>query len=120
MRHLNFGLVGDFQDIEQSDRPNMKAGLWKSLYDVNDPITVQVKDLSDLVASRPYGPIATKLNWDGLTPEGFVRVSFSLISAESGYENPEWLMHSNEPDCGRDLSVTPVVVDPLAGTIRNV
>ncbi|MGD0954145.1 MAG: restriction endonuclease [Methanotrichaceae archaeon] len=118
-QHLHFGLVGDFQDIEQSDWPNVKAGLRKSLYDVNDPITVQVKDLSDLVASRPRGPVATKLNWDGLTPDNFERLIFSLISAESGYENPEWLMQTNAPDRGRDLSVTRVVVDPLAGTIRN-
>lgn len=118
-RHLHFGLVGDFQDIEQIDWPNVKAGLRKSLYDVNDPITVQVKDLSDLVASHPRGPVATKLNWEGLTPDKFERLIFALISAESGYENPEWLMQTNAPDRGRDLSVTRVVVDPLAGTIRS-
>lgn len=118
-RHLHFGLIGDFQDIEQTDWPSVKLGLRKSLYDVNDPIPVQAKDLSDLVASRPRRPIAAKLNWEGLTPDKFERLIFALISAESGYENPEWLMQPNAPDRGRDLSVTRVVVDPLAGTIRS-
>jgi hypothetical protein len=44
---------------------------------------------------------------------------FALISTGTGYENPEWLMKSRAPDRGRDLSVTRVVKDPLAGTIRN-
>jgi hypothetical protein len=118
-RHLHFGSLGDFQDIKQIDWPNVKAGLRKSLYEVNDPIIVKVKDLSDLVASRPHGPVATKLKWEGLPPDKFERLIFALISAESGYENPEWLMHTNAPDRGRDLSVTRVVVDPLAGTIRS-
>lgn len=119
IRHLHFGSLGDFQDIEQIDWPNVKAGLSKSLYDANNPIIVKVKDLSDLVASRPHGPVAAKLEWERLSPDKFERLIFALISAESGYENPEWLMHTNASDRGRDLSVTRVVVDPLAGTIRS-
>ncbi|HPR66145.1 MAG TPA: restriction endonuclease [Methanothrix sp.] len=118
-RHLHFGLICDFNDIEQVDWPSVKVGLRKSLYGVNDPIPVQVKDISDLVASRPRGPIATRLNWEGLNPDEFERLIFALISAEHGYENPEWLMQSNAPDRGRDLSVTRVVVDGLYGTIRS-
>lgn len=118
-RHLHFGLIDDFHDIEQIDWPSVKVGLRKNLYGVNDPIPVQVKDLSDLVASRPRGPVATRFNWEGLTPDEFERLIFALISAELGYENPEWLMQPNAPDRGRDLSVTRMVVDSLAGTIRS-
>lgn len=118
-RHLHFGLVGDFHDVEQLDWPNVKGMLRESLYGANDPIPVQVKDLSDLTASRPRGPIVTRLNWEGLTSDGLERLIFALISAEPGYENPEWLMQPNAPDRGRDLSVTRVVADRLAGTIRS-
>jgi hypothetical protein len=76
-------------------------------------------DLSDLVASKPSGAIVTKLNWSKLNAEGFERLIFALISAEDGYENPEWLMRTNAPDQGRDLSVTRVVFDRLSGTFRH-
>jgi hypothetical protein len=86
---------------------------------VDDPIHVHVKDLSDLVSSRPRGPVATKLRWDRLSADEFERLVFALISAEQGYENPEWLMQPNAPDRGRDLSVTRLAVDRLSGAIRT-
>jgi hypothetical protein len=43
---------------------------------------------------------------------------FTLISDAPGYENPEWLMQTRAPDRGRDLSVTRVIQDELAGTLR--
>ena len=118
-RHLHFGLICDFHDIEQTDWPSVKAGLRKNLYGVNDPVPVQIKDLSDLVESRPRGPVATRLDWDGLNSDEFERLIFALISSEPGYENPEWLMQTSAPDRGRDLSATRVVTDSLAGTIRS-
>jgi hypothetical protein len=42
-----------------------------------------------------------------------------LISSETGYENPQWLMKTNAPDKGRDLSVYRVINDSLGGTIRH-
>jgi hypothetical protein len=42
-----------------------------------------------------------------------------LISDAAGYENPEWLMQTRAPDRGRDLSVTRVSTDELAGTSRQ-
>jgi len=119
LRHLHFGMVGDFHDIEKMDWPSIKIELRESLYGVNDPIHVQVKDLSDLVSNRPQGPVATRLHWDRLSPDEFERLIFGLISSEHGYENPEWLMQPNAPDRGRDLSVTRLAVDRLSGTIRS-
>jgi hypothetical protein len=91
LRHLHFGMVSDFHDIEKMDWPSIKIELRESLYGVNDPIHVQVKDLSDLVSSRPQGPVATRLHWDRLSPDEFERLIFALISSEQGYENPECL-----------------------------
>jgi hypothetical protein len=118
-RHLRFGFFSDFHDIEQTDWPSVKVGLRESLYGSDDPVHVQAKDLSDLVSTRPRGTVATKLHWERLTPDEFERLAFTLICAEPGYENPEWLMQPNAPDQGRDLSVLRVIVDPLTGTIRN-
>jgi hypothetical protein len=118
-RHLHFGQVGDFNDIERLDWPEVKKGLRTSLYGVNEPLPLDVEDLSDLVASKPRGPIATTLNWSNLSPDQFERLLFALISGEAGYENPDWLMRTNAPDRGRDLSVIRVVTDRLSGTFRH-
>lgn len=117
-RHLHFGQVGDFHDIETADWPAAKASLRKNLYGQDDPIPVTVGDLGELVASRPSGPIPTKLNWERLTEEDFERLIFALFSGEPGYENPEWLTQTRAADKGRDLSVTRVAKDGLSGHLR--
>ena len=117
-RHLGRGMVKDLIDILRLDWPEIKTGLTKSLYDEDEPVPVGVADLGTLVASHPAGPVATKLKWDSLTAEDFERLMFDLIAGAKGYENPEWLMQTNAPDRGRDLSVTRVIEDPLAGVSR--
>jgi hypothetical protein len=118
LRHMSFGYVGDLGDIERNDWPQIKDALRKGLYGKNEALPVEAKDLSDLVAARPSGPIATELTWVNLSEEDFERLIFSLISDAPGYENPEWLMHTKAPDRGRDLSVWRVSKDELAGTHR--
>lgn len=118
-RHLHFGIVQDLLDILQLDWPEVKSGITKQLYDENEPVPVEVDDLGTLAAAKPLGPVATKLKWEALSAEDFERLIFALISSTRGYENPGWLMHTNAPDKGRDLSVTRVVDDPLAGVMRS-
>lgn len=118
-RHMHFGMVGDLHDIIEYDWPIVKAGLRKSLYGEREPVPVDVEDLGALVSKKPRGPVATRLLWDRLADEDFERLVFALISSEQGYENPEWLMKTNAPDRGRDLSVYRVHVDGLGGTIRQ-
>ncbi|WP_421853374.1 restriction endonuclease [Marinomonas sp.] len=118
-RHLHFGLLGDLQDIIKHDWPSVKSGIRKSLYGEKEPIPVEVDDLGSLVSSKPSGPIVTRLNWENLSPDDFERIIFALISSEKGYENPEWLMKTNAPDRGRDLSVLRVHHDPLGGVFRH-
>ncbi|MBB4373574.1 hypothetical protein GGD63_006397 [Bradyrhizobium sp. cir1] len=84
----------------------------------DDPIPVNVGDLGELIASKPSGPIPTKLNWAKLTEEESERLIFSLIAGEPGYENPEWLTQTRAADKGRDLSVTRVAKDGLSGHLR--
>lgn len=118
-RHLHFGLLGDLQDIINHDWPSVKSGIRQSLYGEKEPIPVGVDDLGSLVSRKPSGPIVTKLNWESLSPDEFERIIFALISSEKGYENPEWLMKTNAPDRGRDLSVLRVHNDPLGGVFRH-
>lgn len=118
-RHMHFGMLGDLHDIIEHDWPSVKAGLRKSLYGEREPVPVEVEDLGALVSKKPRGPVATKLLWERVTDEDFERLVFALISSEHGYENPEWLMKTNAPDRGRDLSVYRVYTDPLGGTLRQ-
>jgi len=90
-----------------------------SVYGAADPIPVGVADLSELVEGKPRGLVTSKLKWEKLESEDFERLIFSLVSSESGYENPEWLTRTNAPDRGRDISVYRVVNDPLAGVLRS-
>ena len=53
-----------------------------------------------------------------LSDEDFERLMFFLISDTPGYENPQWLQQTHAPDKGRDLSVSYVENDPLAGVRR--
>lgn len=118
-RHLHFGMVGDLRDIEKNDWPAVKAGLHKGLYGANEALPVAAADLGELVAAKPRGPILTKLDWTKLDAGDFERLIFTLISGQPGYENPEWLMRTNAPDRGRDLSATRVITDALSDTRRE-
>lgn len=118
-RHLSFGLVGDFNDIENFDWPTAKVDLRKNLYGQDEPKPVKISDLGQLVASKPSGPIPIKLNWKNLTDDEFERLIFALIVSEQGYENPEWLTQTRAADKGKDLSVTRVVKDGLSGSLRR-
>lgn len=118
-RHLRFGLMGDLHDIVKFDWPSVRTGLQRDLYAPDEPIPVGVTDLATLARSRPKGKVPTRLLWDHLTPEDFERLIFALIATAPGYENPQWLMHTNAPDKGRDLSVTRVGSDTLSGITRS-
>jgi len=118
-RHLHYGSTHDLMDVIRLDWPEVKTGLSKGLYGRDEPIPVDVADLGTLAAAQPKGQVVTKLKWKSLRDEDFERLVFSLIGAAPGYENPEWLMHTNAPDRGRDLSVFRIVNDPLSGAIRG-
>lgn len=98
LKQLSFGGLSDSISTFQRDWPMLKEVLMKSLYDQNEPIPTGVNDLSEIVHQKPSGSVVTKLNWEQLGPDNFERLIYSLISCESGYENAEWLMHTNAPD----------------------
>jgi hypothetical protein len=119
VRHLRFGKANDLRDIIGFDWPSVKAALQLLTLHENEPLNVEVHDLSNLIRAKPTGPVATKLAWSNLEDDDFERLVFSLVSDESGYENAEWLMHTNAPDRGRDISVYRILSDPLSGYQRQ-
>jgi hypothetical protein len=118
-RHLAFGQGCDVHDIAEHDWPSVIQDIELALYGELEPMPVGVEDLADLAATRPTGPVSTKLAWDSLDDEGFERLIYNLIKDAPGYENPQWLMRTNAPDRGRDLSVDRVVSDSLSGVKRQ-
>jgi Restriction endonuclease len=118
-RHLHYGELWDLRDIVNSDWPSVKEGLLSPIYSKDEPIPVGIDDLSELVASKPSGTVLTKLSWEKLSPEDFERLMFNLITSDKNYENPQWLMHTNAPDRGRDLSVYRIYRDQLNGVTRE-
>jgi hypothetical protein len=118
-RHLHFGELGDLRDIVNSDWPLVKEGLLSPLYSEDEPIPVEIDDLSELIASKPSGTVLTKLNWEKLSPGDFERLIFNLITSDENYENPQWLMQTNASDRGRDLSVYRILRDRLNGVTRQ-
>ena len=118
-RHLHFGLKGDLNDILSLDWPSVKVWLEKALYGPGDPLPIAIRDVAELVLAEPTGSVATELRWDKLSPEDFERLIYNIFSGATGYENPKWLMHTNAPDRGRDLSVERVRSDTLMGSQRQ-
>jgi hypothetical protein len=119
LRHLHFGQRNDFYQIVGDDWPSVKSGLEGALFSDSDPIPVRATDLGDLVERKPTGPVATQLQWHKISDAGLERLIYNLIARTPGYENPEWLTHTNAPDRGRDVSAYRVENDVLAGSRRT-
>ena len=118
-RHLAFAQHGDLHDILEHDWPAVRPALERALHGDDDPLPVEVEDLSDLAASEPTGTAATRLNWERLSAEDFERLVFDLVRDAPGYENPQWLTRTDAPDRGRDVSVEHSEADSLGGSRRT-
>lgn len=117
-RHLSFAQGVDLLDINEYDWPEVKREL-RSHLSGREPHRVAVEDIGELVTNRPKGQVSTALNWSAIDGGGFERLMFAIISSADGYENPDWLMHTNAPDRGRDLQVIRVRHDSLGGVTRE-
>jgi hypothetical protein len=117
-RHLRFGEVNDWLDISDSDWPSVQWDIDAAKAGDSDPIPVPDIDLGAAGAAELTGGATTALNWSALQPEAFERLLFDLLRNLDGYQNVDWLMKTNAPDRGRDISLQRVVAD-AGGTIRT-
>lgn len=118
-RHVHFACRNDLEDIEKQDWPLVRRNIEAVLYAEDEPVPVDVADLSDLISAHPTGNVVTALQWSRIDAGQFERLIYTLVKGVRGYENAEWLMHTNAPDKGRDLSVWRVQEDPLSGVDRK-
>ncbi|GAA2999547.1 restriction endonuclease [Actinokineospora diospyrosa] len=75
---------------------------------LDDPMSYSPMDL-------PARRAGLALSWTNLDSGTFERLIFQLIAETEGYENVDWLMHTNAPDHGRDVSAVRLRRDPLSG-----
>lgn len=115
-KDLRIGQGIDLHDIARLDWPSVRKEIEANLYSELEPLPVAIGNLADLVQAKPSGPVTTKLNWRAITDEEFERLLFNIVADASGYTNPQWLMKTNAPDRGRDLSAERVSSDSLSGT----
>jgi hypothetical protein len=97
----------------------VQGDLQAALYDELEPLPVALDDLGTVAATKPGGPVSTKLAWAQLDEEAFERLVFNIISDAAGYENPLWLTKTRAQDRGRDLSVDRGLADSLSGMTRQ-
>ena len=116
-RHIRFAEPHDLRDIVDLDWPSVRTALVDLVFD-GEPMTVSVGDLGDLVQSKPTGSVTSRLEWEQLDAETFEGLVFDILRSADLYENVEWLMKTNAPDRGRDISAERVIVDELSGTER--
>ena len=116
-RHIHFAEPHDLRDIVELDWPSVRTALVDLVVE-GEPLTISVEDLGDLVRSEPTGSVTSRLDWEHVDSETFERLVFDLLRSAGSYENIEWLIKTNAPDRGRDLSADRVIVDELSGTKR--
>lgn len=117
-RHLHFACDVDVTSIAQSDWPGVRKEVAALLESRREP-QVNAADLASLAAVPPRGKAVTALNWPRLDDDSFERLLFALLSDAAGYEKVEWLMKTNAPDRGRDVSAWRVRADDLADVDRE-
>ena len=117
-RHLRFGHVNDWHDISALDWPSVLSDIEAAKVGEADPVPVPDVDLGEIGKAELTGQATTALEWTVLDPDGFERLLFDILRDLEGYQNIEWLMKTNAPDRGRDISLQRVIRDS-SGTIRT-
>jgi len=123
-RHLAFGQISDLEDIINRDWPSIKQSILIDFFQLDlshiSGIDLSEKDsIGELRNLVKYEKIRKKFDWKDVSSEEFERLIFQVLSSQnSTYENVEFLMRTNAPDCGRDISAHRVYQDSFSGVIR--
>lgn len=115
-RHLAWNMGQDWHDIYLMDWPSVKEDIAAAMYADADPLPVPADiDLGDAASGHLTGAATTALAWGNLDAPGFERLLFDLLNLLPGFQNVQWLMHTNAADRGRDISAERVVPDGAGG-----
>lgn len=114
-RHVYFGEGHDWHDIAEFDWPTVRPDIDAAAMAESDPLPTPEFDLGLAASGELTGTVATALPWSTLSPDGFERLLFNLLSDYRNHENVRWLTHTNAPDRGRDLSFDRLIHDPTGG-----
>lgn len=98
------------------DWPSVRSEIEANLYSELEPLPMEVSDFASLAQAKPSGAVTAKLKWSAINEEDFERLLFNIVADAADYTNPQWVMHTNAPDRGRDISVERVSRDTLSGT----
>jgi hypothetical protein len=115
-RHLRFSEVHDWLDISELDWPSVRTDIEAAQGGDSDPIPVPDMDLGIAGAASPTGAATTALQWSALGADQFERLLYDILRSLDGYQNVEWLMKTNAPDRGRDISLQRVINDSAGST----
>ncbi|MEP0854417.1 restriction endonuclease [Trichocoleus sp. DQ-U1] len=119
-RHLAFGEIHDLDDIVYHDWPSVRQGILRSFFRLRDIASLDGESISELRSLVKHVANRSRFSWKELSSEEFERLIFQVISSpDITYENAEFLMRTNAPDCGRDISVWRVYQDSFSGSIRH-
>ncbi|GAA3271550.1 restriction endonuclease [Dactylosporangium vinaceum] len=100
--------VSTYQRISQLPLSTLSHILFSRALNLDNPMSYSPVDL-------PVRRAGMELAWHKINSEAFERLIFQLVVETDGYENVEWLMHTNAPDHGRDVSAIRLRRDPLSG-----
>ncbi|WP_328534754.1 restriction endonuclease [Micromonospora zamorensis] len=100
--------IGVYQRDSRLPVSTLSHILFSRALRLEDPMTYSPTDL-------PVRRAGLELAWKNIDSATFERLIFQLVMETEGYENVDWLMHTNAPDHGRDVSAVRLRRDPLSG-----
>jgi hypothetical protein len=119
-RHLKFGEIHDLDDIVSSDWPSVRQDILRYFFRSRDIAYLDSESISEFRSLVTHVARRSQFSWKELSPEEFERLIFQVVSSpDITYENAEFSMRTNAPDCGRDISVWRVYQDSFSGSIRH-
>jgi hypothetical protein len=98
---IRLGVKGS--QVRAFDWPSVRADIEAAMASPLDPLEVPSDDLG-VLASDATGGITVGLPWERLTDERLEALIFDLIRSYPNHSNVQWLMRTNAPDRGRDIS----------------
>ncbi|WUI02888.1 restriction endonuclease [Spirillospora sp. NBC_00431] len=113
-RHLHFATPQDLRDIAAMDWPAFRPHVEQALYGDEDPVPVDVDDLTQL-ATAPASPVPFQVHWERTDADGFERLLARILEQSGSYVRITRPIHVNAADAGRDIEAFRRISHGLTG-----